>query len=113
MPLAKPADARFFGAFRGCIAWSVAHFASRLRPPPGGGGSSKPSRGLKLLIDAQASISAPSTGSIVRGGGDASLDADPYRFVAVEPGMAWLRNSVETRVIKTGDLAPRLGGVAY
>jgi hypothetical protein len=26
--------------------------------------------------------------------------------------MAWLRNSVETRVIKTGDVAPGLGRVA-
>jgi hypothetical protein len=52
------------------------------------------------------------TGSIARGADDASPVADPYRLVAVEPGMAWLRNSVETRVIKTGDFAPGLGRVA-
>jgi hypothetical protein len=58
------------------------------------------------------SIDMSPTGSIVRGGDDASPEADPYRLVAVEPGMAWLRNSVETRVIKTGDFAPGLGRVA-
>ena len=52
------------------------------------------------------------TGSIVRSGDDTIPAADPYRLVAVEPGMAWLRNSVETRVVKTGDFAPGLGRVA-
>ena len=51
------------------------------------------------------------TGSIFRGG-DGVPDADPYRLVAVEPGIAWLRNSVETRVIKPGDVAPGLGRIA-
>ena len=51
------------------------------------------------------------TGSIFRGG-DGTLDSDPYRLVAVEPGIAWLRNSVETRVIKPGDVAPGLGRIA-
>jgi hypothetical protein len=58
------------------------------------------------------SIDMSPTGSIAHGGEDAPPDADPYRLVAVEPGMAWLRNSVETRVIKTGDFAPGLGRVA-
>ena len=62
--------------------------------------------------DSRQSIDMSPTGSIVRGGDDAAPDADPYRLVAVEPGMAWLRNSVETRVIKTGDFAPGLGRVA-
>jgi len=62
--------------------------------------------------DPRQSIDMSPTGSIVRGGDDAPPDADPYRLVAVESGMAWLRNSVETRVIKTGDFAPGLGRVA-
>jgi hypothetical protein len=49
-------------------------------------------------------------GSIVRG--EATPDGDPYHLVAVEAGIAWLRNSVETRVIKPGDVAPGLGRVA-
>src|SRR5262249_58168335 len=35
--------------------------ASRFRPSPSAGGSSEPSFGLKLFIDAQASINVPST----------------------------------------------------
>jgi hypothetical protein len=35
--------------------------ASRFLPLPGAGGSSEPSFGRKLLIDAQASTSVPST----------------------------------------------------
>ena len=58
------------------------------------------------------SIDMSPVGSIFRSGDDATPAADPYRLVAVEPGMAWLRNSVETRVIKTGDFAPGLGRVA-
>jgi hypothetical protein len=60
--------------------------------------------------DSHQSVDLTPTGSIVRGG-DTVAD-DPYRLVAVEPGMAWLRNSVETRVIKPGDFAPGLGRVA-
>ena len=37
---------------------------------------------------------------------------NPYRLVAVESGIAWLRNSAETRVIKPGDFAPGLGRIA-
>jgi len=62
--------------------------------------------------DSRQSIDMSPTGSIVRGGDDPAADAGPYRLVAVEPGMAWLRNSVETRVIKTGDVAPGLGRIA-
>ncbi len=58
------------------------------------------------------SIDRSPVGSIVRSGDDTAPVADPYRLIAVEPGMAWLRNSVETRVIKTGDVAPGLGRVA-
>jgi hypothetical protein len=62
--------------------------------------------------DTHQSIDMSPTGSIVRGADDAPPLADPYRLVAVEPGMAWLRNSVETRVIKPGDVAPGLGRIA-
>jgi len=62
--------------------------------------------------DARDSIDMSPTGSIVRSGDDAPPAADPYRLVAVETGMAWLRNSVETRVIKTGEVAPGLGRIA-
>jgi hypothetical protein len=49
------------------------------------------------------------TGSIFR---FAAAASDPYHLVAVEPGMAWLRNSVEMRVVRPGDIAPGLGRVA-
>ncbi len=62
--------------------------------------------------NARQSIDMSPTGSIVRSGDDATPVADPYRLVAVESGMAWLRNSVETRVIKPGDVAPGLGRIA-
>ena len=62
--------------------------------------------------DSRQSIDMSPTGSIARGGDDTPASADPYRLVAVEPGMAWLRNSVETRVIKAGDVAPGLGRIA-
>ena len=52
------------------------------------------------------------TGSIARGAGDAPPIGDPYRLVAVEPGIAWLRNNLETRVVKPGDFAPGLGRIA-
>jgi len=58
------------------------------------------------------SVDLTPTGSIARGGDDVSPADDPYRLVAAEPGMAWLRNSVEIRVIKPGDFAPGLGRVA-
>lgn len=62
--------------------------------------------------DSHQSIDMSPTGSIVHGGDDAPPIGGPYRLIAVEPGMAWLRNNVETRVIKTGDFAPGLGRVA-
>ena len=58
------------------------------------------------------SVDLTPTGSIARGAGDPPPNGDPYRLVAVEPGIAWLRNSVETRVVKPGDFAPGLGRVA-
>jgi hypothetical protein len=58
------------------------------------------------------SIDYNPTGSIVRVAPDDGAPDDPYRLVAVEPGMAWLRNSMEMRVIKPGDIAPGLGRVA-
>ena len=68
--------------------------------------------GAPARADSRQSIDMSPTGSIFRSGDDAAPVADPYRLVAVEPGMAWLRNSVETRVIKTGDVAPGLGRIA-
>jgi hypothetical protein len=62
--------------------------------------------------DPRQSIDMSPTGSIGRGGDDAPPTTDPYRLVAGEPGIAWLRNSIETRVIKTGDFAPGLGRIA-
>ena len=62
--------------------------------------------------DSRQSIDMSPTGSIGRNGDDAPPAADPYRLVAGEPGIAWLRNNIETRVIKTGDFAPGLGRVA-
>jgi hypothetical protein len=62
--------------------------------------------------DSHQSIDMSPVGSILRSGDDPAPIADPYRLVAVETGMAWLRNSVETRVIKTGDVAPGLGRIA-
>jgi hypothetical protein len=62
--------------------------------------------------DAGQSVDMSPTGSIARAGDNAPPADDPYHLVAVEPGMAWLRNSVETRVIKTGDVAPGLGRIA-
>ena len=38
--------------------------------------------------------------------------AEGYRIVAVEPGMAWLSNGSEIRVVKPGEVAPGLGRVA-
>jgi hypothetical protein len=57
------------------------------------------------------SVDLTPTGSIARGPGDAPPDGDPYHVVAIEPGIAWLRNSLETRVVKPGDFAPGLGRI--
>jgi hypothetical protein len=58
------------------------------------------------------SVDYDPTGAIVHAAPDDGSMGDPYRLVAVEPGMAWLRNSTEMRVIKPGDIAPGLGRVA-
>ena len=58
------------------------------------------------------SVDLTPTGSIARSAGDLPANGDPYRLVAVEPGIAWLRNDVETRVVKPGDFAPGLGRIA-
>ena len=58
------------------------------------------------------SIDFDPTGAIFHYGPDGTLETDPYRLVAVEPGMAWLRNSAEMRVVKPGDVAPGLGRIA-
>ena len=52
------------------------------------------------------------TGSIARGAAGGSTAAEDYRIVAVEPGMAWLSNGAEIRVVKPGDVAPGLGRIA-
>ena len=51
------------------------------------------------------------TGSIGRGAAGA-LEADSFRLLAVEPGVAWLTNGSEIRVVKPGDIAPGIGRVA-
>jgi hypothetical protein len=58
------------------------------------------------------SVDYDPTGSIVHIAPDDGSADDPYRLVAVEPGMAWLRNSTEMRVVKPGDVAPGLGRIA-
>jgi hypothetical protein len=62
--------------------------------------------------DAGASIDFNPTGSIPRVVAEEPAQSDPYRLVAVEPGMAWLRNGAEMRVVKPGDVAPGLGRIA-
>lgn len=51
------------------------------------------------------------TGSIARG---AVMSPVPegFRVLSVEPGVAWLTNGSEIRVIKPGDIAPGFGRVA-
>ncbi|THD49324.1 MAG: hypothetical protein E7774_01395 [Bradyrhizobium sp.] len=71
------------------------------------GGQTAPATGA----DGKA-IDFDPTGSIFRVAGDDASQSDPYHLVAVEPGMAWLRNSAEMRVVKPGDIAPGLGRVA-
>jgi hypothetical protein len=103
-----------FGAPRGratVVATAAPAPARAAAPAPAAtriasAGTAPPSR-----ADSHQSIDMSPTGSISRGD-DATPDADPYRLVAVEPGIAWLRNSVETRVIKPGDVAPGLGRIA-
>jgi hypothetical protein len=51
------------------------------------------------------------TGAIARGPAGESAAAEPYRIVAIEPGMAWLSNDSEIRVVKPGDVVPTLGRV--
>lgn len=52
------------------------------------------------------------TGSIARSAVAGSIGAEGYRIVAAEPGMAWLSDGAEIRVIKPGEVAPGLGRVA-
>jgi hypothetical protein len=61
--------------------------------------------------DADKAIDFAPTGSIPRAVAAETAQADPYRLIAVEPGMAWLRNSAEMRIVKPGDIAPGLGRV--
>ena len=51
------------------------------------------------------------TGSIARGAAS-SLAVDGFRLLAVEPGVAWLTNGSEIRVVRPGDIAPGIGRVA-
>lgn len=52
------------------------------------------------------------TGSIAHGATGGSTGPEGYRIVAVEPGMAWLSNGAEIRVVKPGEVAPGLGRIA-
>ena len=104
-----------FGAPHGraAIATAAAPAPARAAPPAPAAAKVADSRpAAPARADPRQSIDMSPTGSIVRGGDDAPAIADPYRLVAVESGIAWLRNSFETRVIKTGDFAPGLGRVA-
>jgi hypothetical protein len=59
---------------------------------------------------ADALDTAP-TGSIAHGPAGGSTAAEPYRIVAVEPGMAWLSNGSEVRAVKPGEVVPSLGRI--
>ncbi|MGD0564856.1 MAG: hypothetical protein ABSA66_17425 [Roseiarcus sp.] len=61
---------------------------------------------------ADDSLDMAPTGSIAHGAVGGSTGAEGYRIVAVEPGMAWLSNGSEIRVVKPGEVAPGLGRVA-
>jgi hypothetical protein len=53
------------------------------------------------------------TGSIAHGAASAPAPTpESFRILAVEPGIAWLSNGSEIRVVKPGDVAPGLGRVA-
>jgi hypothetical protein len=52
------------------------------------------------------------TGAIAGGAAGGPIAAKSYRIIAVEPGMAWLSDGAQTRVVKPGDVAPGLGRVA-
>ncbi|MGD1015748.1 MAG: hypothetical protein ABR863_04825 [Roseiarcus sp.] len=59
---------------------------------------------------ANALDTAP-TGSIGHGPAGGPSAAEPYRIVAVEPGMAWLSNGSEIRTVKPGEVVPSLGRI--
>ena len=92
------------------VAAAEAPPARVARPAPAASRVADAGTAAPARADSHQSIDMAPTGSIFRG--DANSEADPYHLVAVEPGMAWLRNSAETRVIKPGDFAPGLGRVA-
>ena len=79
-------------------------------PAPAAAKTPGPNGGASARAGAHPPIDLSPIGAIGRS--DAPPEGDPYRLVAVEAGMAWLRNAVETRVIKPGDVAPGLGRVA-
>ncbi len=51
-------------------------------------------------------------GSIPRGAAGAPPAAERYRLVAAGPGVAWLSNGSEIRMVKPGELVPGFGRVA-
>ncbi|MGD0642709.1 MAG: hypothetical protein ABSC22_18370 [Roseiarcus sp.] len=61
---------------------------------------------------ARRALDMAPTGSIVRGAASESSAPISYRIIAVEPGMAWLSDGPEIRVVKPGDVAPGLGRIA-
>jgi hypothetical protein len=97
-----------FGAPHGHVAIVAAAEPARAAPAKVADAKTAP----PARADARQSVDMSPTGSIARAGDNAPPADDPYHLVAVEPGIAWLRNSVETRVIKTGDVAPGLGRIA-
>jgi len=58
------------------------------------------------------SVDDAPTGAIAPAAGDASPSAPNYRIVAAEPGMAWLSDGSQIRVVRPGDVAPGLARVA-
>ncbi len=69
--------------------------------------SSPPVAGASRRVADDGLDMAP-TGSIAH----VAAGAEGYRIVAVEPGVAWLSNGSEIRVVKPGEVAPGLGRVA-
>jgi len=81
--------------------------------PPPVAAAAKPAKsegGAPTRASSSQPIDLSPVGAIARA--DAPPEGDPYRLVAVEAGIAWLRNGVETRVVKPGDVAPGLGRIA-
>ncbi|MGO9771061.1 MAG: hypothetical protein ACLPSW_16240 [Roseiarcus sp.] len=65
-----------------------------------------------IVRGADDAVDMAPTGSIARGAAGGPPPAESYRLVAAEPGVAWLSNGSETRMVKPGQIVPGLGRVA-